>query len=576
MPRDNTQYTVIQDEPDLADELQELDWSNGNAPPVQEAAALIHEMWSNPEAGDERGIYELLTEVPSEFRNEVLATVLRENMSAQEWQATEAPAEPTDESRPVAERAESYRSPEPESDDAATRHQAEARLQHDLERTQHMLQYVESIGSADMAYQLGKVMQDSRNLSLRRLRGDPATYGNDPHERYVQCIIDIPATLDAKQAMDGTQWDEARLREAVQHEVNRMAYRLNLEIQDRLLEQFANNKLKANVAKQQSMSEEVVERLNVWGNNMAQYAEGRRNKDNPTYETIRDAAYMYVIELGLRTAIKQKDEAALMELTKPSSRKDGLEKRARQAASYVRPEVLDTINEAAAVAAQWPAERIVEGAADYHAKYAELEYDCANQAREDWLTTREDAASRDTRTGDCVTRALNEATGGMNYGTIWQEITERTKTQYPKQDADRAVADRHHRDVYLEHGMQPILEATENMSHIMRRHLDLREIPALIGHLFEDPGKPLTYIALSEGHAVAVVDGRLKDIWDSREMGDRTKYRRDHTLVGLWIRCDEQSTVDAAKEIIDRYAEVRCYDDALTYGKRRREAIEQK
>ena len=93
-----------------------------------------------------------------------------------------------------------------------------------------------------------------------------------------------------------------------------------------------------------------MERLNVWGNNMAQYAEGRRNKDNPTYETIRDAAYMYVIELGLRTAIKQKDEAALMELTKPSSRKDGLEKRARQAAAYVRPEVLDTINEAAAVA----------------------------------------------------------------------------------------------------------------------------------------------------------------------------------------------------------------------------------
>ena len=61
---------------------------------------------------------------------------------------------------------------------------------------------------------------------------------------------------------------------------------------------------------------------------------------------------------------------------------------------------------------------------------------------------------------------------------------------------------------------------------------------------------------------MAVVDGRLKDIWDSREMGDRTKYRRDDTLVGLWIRCDEQSTVDAAKEIIDRYAEVRCYDDA--------------
>ena len=288
MPRDSTQYTIVADEPSLNDELRELDWANGHQPPVQEAAALVYEMLTNPEAGDERGLYELLAEVPSTFRNEVLTAVLSENMPAQERGTTDAVPEPV-----PADNATNYSPPQSETDQQAPQHPAEASLQDDLERTQHILQYVEAIGDPNIAYQLGKVIEDSRNLELRQLSGDPATYGNDPHEKYVQCIIDIPATLEAKQAMALAQWNEAQLHEAAQHEVNRMAYRLNLEIQDRLITQFDNRKLLAYMAKQAGMDDEIVKSLTQLGNEFADYAIGCENSESPTYRNITQQVGMF-------------------------------------------------------------------------------------------------------------------------------------------------------------------------------------------------------------------------------------------------------------------------------------------
>ncbi len=84
---------------------------------------------------------------------------------------------------------------------------------------------------------------------------------------------------------------------------------------------------------------------------------------------------------------------------------------------------------------------------------------------------------------------------------------------------------------------------------------------------------PLTYIACSETHAVAVVDGVVHDTWDSRNTDEWEKIGSDNgTLVNLWIKCDDQSVLDAAREIINRYTEVRRYDDVLTYGKPRRQS----
>ena len=108
--------------------------------------------------------------------------------------------------------------------------------------------------------------------------------------------------------------------------------------------------------------------------------------------------------------------------------------------------------------------------------------------------------------------------------------------------------------------MQPVLEASMDTSNFMRKHLDLREIPILLGHLFPDPEQPLTYIACSETHAVAVVDGTVHDNWDSRDMGDRTLHTTDYSLTELWLRTSAQETLGAAREIIDRYETVRRYD----------------
>ena len=47
----------------------------------------------------------------------------------------------------------------------------------------------------------------------------------------------------------------------------------------------------------------------------------------------------------------------------------------------------------------------------------------------------------------------------------------------------------------------------------------------------------------------------------------------DGTLTELWIRCNNPEAVDAARDIIDRYAEARQYDETLTYSTTRRATV---
>ena len=47
-----------------------------------------------------------------------------------------------------------------------------------------------------------------------------------------------------------------------------------------------------------------------------------------------------------------------------------------------------------------------------------------------------------------------------------------------------------YRELYERNGMQRVLDASVNLNDIMRKHLDLREIPELLGHLFPDPEHP--------------------------------------------------------------------------------------
>ena len=212
----------------------------------------------------------------------------------------------------------------------------------------------------------------------------------------------------------------------------------------------------------------------------------------------------------------------------------------------------------------------MDGAKDFHFEFTDLGLVETNAARAAWLRNRHDRSLRDVMTGDCVTRALNEATGSEQYGSIWNELTASIHTLDPNRDADHGIPPAYHRDTYEKYGLQTVFDTSQISDHLMRKHLDLREIPAMLGHLFDDPENPLTYIAGTAHHALAVVDGVARDVHDSRYMGDRTQYLPDGRLTELWIKGADAATLAAARDIIEKYAEARRYDDVLTYGRMRR------
>lgn len=217
----------------------------------------------------------------------------------------------------------------------------------------------------------------------------------------------------------------------------------------------------------------------------------------------------------------------------------------------------------------------MDGANDYRAVFAGLHFQYANRRREIWLADRADRHLRDVESGDCVARALNEATGGRSYGPIWEELTRRRQFHDRDSDADVGVSPSEYREIFLQYGMQPVLDAGDDLNNIMRKHLDLREIPNLMGHLFPDQENPLTYIACTDTHAQAVVDGTLHDIRDRRNLGDQPAYRSESALTERWLKCDDPAVLEEARQIIVRYAAVRQYDEALTYGSKWRTTIKQ-
>lgn len=544
MPRHPTQYGGFQDEPDLLEELQALDWSHDPGLLIEEAASLIREAWSNPEPGEERSLDELLTTVPHEFQPEVLDAVLANDPATTE-------------------------------DTSSAQHVAETGLQWEVDQTRDALQYIEYICGEAYAHRLNQVIGHSRSLELRQLTGDPSTYYGNVHEQYIQCIADLPATVAAKEAMADTRWEEVRYREAVQHEVNRMAYRLNLEIQDRFLQQVSYGGRLARLASEQNMSEDIVELLATNGMTLAEWAEDRRAENNPAAEQIETAVTAYLLQIQLEQAIAQHDDATIEEILSDTIIAAEIQHAIDRAISDIGPETAATVRAALDIAAQCPTEVIMDGANDYHAVYAVLDFQYANQGREAWLADREDRHRRGVESGDCVTRALNEAGGGRSYGPIWEELTRRRQLHERDSDADIGVNPREYQETFLQYGMQPVLDAGDDLNNIMRKHLDLREIPTLMEHLFPDHDNPLTYIACTDTHAQAVVDGVLRDIRDRRHLGDQPAYRSESALTELWLKCDDPAVLEEARQIIVRYAAVRQYDEALTYGIKWRTTINQ-
>ncbi len=452
--------------------------------------------------------------------------------------------------------------------DGSTEHPVDPDLLHDLERVHHVLDYVESVCGQDTAYQMAWVLQENRKLEVRQMTGNSYTYNHNTQEQYVQCILDLPA----KQAMESTQWNEDQLQEAVQHEANRMCFRFNLEIQDRILGQISNRQPIVRLAQESGMSEEIVSMVDARGQVKETWTNGHLIQDNPVYGRIQAAAHMCVIEHGLAGAIRGSDEDMVRELLERIDGPEEMKDRAIRAMSYAKPEVLEALNQALETAAQWQDSVIQDGALDYHAQYSDLDFLPSNRARMQWLAATGQTDSRRHMAGDCATRSLNEVTGGQDYPDLWAQMTAASQVAYPGKDADAGVKYHHFRDIYEEHGMVQALDTQEeHRGNPMRQHLDMREIPALLGEIFNKPDEPLSFIAMSEGHSVAVVDGDVHDSWDSRDMGDR-RWERNGRLVGLWVKTDDPEAVQAVQDLLQRYQEVRRYDDVLTYGQMRRHA----
>lgn len=82
----------------------------------------------------------------------------------------------------------------------------------------------------------------------------------------------------------------------------------------------------------------------------------------------------------------------------------------------------------------------------------------------------------------------------------------------PIRNADHGVPKRLFRQVYAELGLHPVLET--DLSHPLRKHIHLEEIPTLLNHLLADQSEPLVFVACPEQHAQTVVDNVLHDISD--------------------------------------------------------------
>ena len=341
MADEGTQYSSRYEDPTPAEALEELDWAASESPPIEEAAALIYEVINDPDATDSRDLYTLLNEVPPDFRQDVMATMLNQY-------ARRSSPEPNEElnTRDSNEAAD-------HQDEAAVHDAPESGLHDDAEQFDEALQYVENVAGAEFARKLEQVMHDSRNLSLRAMNGDPATYGREPHATYLECVTNIENAVMAKEVPAFEAWNDDQRREAVQHEVHRMAYRLNLEIQDRLITQFQDGGHMASLARTMDLSPDVVNTLEQLGNQMANDAIAARHIESPTYDDIAAYANMCLIHYAIENAAQLRDEAAVRELMQSTATNEETTAIAQLAVHYINPTLVDEIQAAVQTAARW-------------------------------------------------------------------------------------------------------------------------------------------------------------------------------------------------------------------------------
>ncbi len=170
---------------------------------------------------------------------------------------------------------------------------------------------------------------------------------------------------------------------------------------------------------------------------------------------------------------------------------------------------------------------------------------------------------RDEDASDCAVRALNEAIGRNRYGEIWDAINQSIKDHGYALDADQGANWLAVHLIYESYGLRLIYEDDKISDRFHRRLIDMREIPGVLGPIFEQHNKPLVYTVGTDVHYVTVTDGTIRDTWDSREMGDIDQLGRAGRVKFLWIRSDDDELTEKARTRIDQYALARGYDMTL-------------
>lgn len=583
--RNGAEYNTRNDD-DFAGEIQQeiqqdirqLDWKSQADLPVGEAATLIHEAGRVHDQNDQKGMHEvlagMLAEVPGDQRPGVMARIpgeLRERMLDEMSTGLRSVMDPA--LNGLAERDPAgHGEDQAERDRRTAQHQTQEPLEWDLERAQHALNYVNDICGEDVAHRLEAVITGSRNLEARVLPGYRPAYGNagETHEKYVECIAGIPEAVESKHAMDPSGWSADQLQEAVEHEVNRMAYRLNLEIQDRLINQFRDRDRLAGIGRANGFEEEIVEQLSETGRDLAEYSKSCRHYESPTASIIETQAKICLAECGMVRAMKRGDHGAAEIFMDSLENREKFQEHEMFIRQYMGEKFTRVLDDAVETAGQWSDEVVAEGKQDYSLEHADLDFLYSNLAREEWLARTGQTDSRKLRTGDCITRALNEATGGEKYALIWRQVSQQSQTKHPEKDADTGVDQNLYRKVYEQHGMRELLKLDGNADDPLYKYLDLREIPALMEKLSGHVNQPLNYIGMGDKHAVAVVEGAIHDTWDSRAMGERMN-QNNGRLKELWVDCDE-STLNEVQEVLERYRDVLRHDQKLTLAPRWRES----
>ena len=252
--------------------------------------------------------------------------------------------------------------------------------------------------------------RDSRILNgLReKLSGDPRMYDITAHSQFVGCVVDIEATVQAKEAMrealhDSPWTQEQLLRDAVRHEANRMGYRPLAEIEERLLYQLRDVENLADAAREQNLSQRVAERLATLATGTAILVSSRRETDFPNEATIIETSNLYRTWNAVQEATNRRDEAAIWAAITGNP--------AHNPIFALEADVQAAIENALKITETWEYEDIQNGAEDYHVTKADLEFKDSTADRIEWILTRPTDEARQERSGDCFTRTLNELQG---------------------------------------------------------------------------------------------------------------------------------------------------------------------